>query len=83
MNDNQQQHQNEIDTGEPIAELNELHAEPSAGFLDRIRNSIQRRVFAADTVDFCLMGLFQILFDYLTMAVQAFPQAKSEEGERE
>jgi hypothetical protein len=60
----------DIDTGERIAELAALAEEPSSGFLQQIRRSIQRRVFTADALDFGLMGFFSTFFGYVTLMVQ-------------
>ena len=62
----------EVDTGEAIAELASLRESPAQGFGDRIRNSIQRRMFAADTADFSLRVFLQTMFDYMTAAFDAF-----------
>ena len=73
--DDQTRHPREdadIDAGEPIAELASLREEPADGFAPRIRNSIQRRLFAAHAADFSLRVLLQTFFDYLTAALDAF-----------
>ena len=61
----------DIDTGQPLAELARLREEPSTTFLDRIRNSIHRRLSVADALDFSLMGLFDTFFEYLKVILQA------------
>ena len=83
MNDNNHTSDaNGIDLGEPIAELAHLSEEPSGGFMGRIRGSIQRRIFAADTLDFSLMALFATFLDYLNLGIQSFFMLGSQERER-
>ncbi len=62
----------EIDTGEAIAELAALRETPTVGFGDRIRNSIQRRMFAAEATDFSMRMFLRTLLDYLSAALDAF-----------
>ena len=62
----------DIETGEAIAELASLRVTPTTGFLDRVRNSIQRRVFVAQTADFSLRVFAQTMFDYLSAVLDAF-----------
>lgn len=59
-------------TGEAIAELAALREPAPAGFLDRVRGSIQRRLLVAQTADFSLRVLAQTMFEYLTAVVDAF-----------
>jgi len=73
---------NDIDTGEPIRELRELTEAPRAGFLQRVRNSIHRRVLAADTIDFSLHVLLVTLREYLNLFMQTLFGATTEESER-
>ncbi len=61
----------DIETGEPIAELAALREDPSEGFAQRIRNSIQRRLLASQAADFSLRVFLTTLFDYLTAALDA------------
>lgn len=70
------------DTGEPIAELAMLAETPSQGFLGRIRNSIERRMFASDAIDFSLMAMFRTFMDYLTAMIDAVASMGHEKGER-
>jgi hypothetical protein len=76
------QNQNDIDTGEPIAELAELKETPPEGFLARIRGSILRRITTAEAIDFSLMALFQTFWEYLSMSIQALAGSDREERER-
>jgi hypothetical protein len=72
----------DIDPGEPITELATLQEPPSPQFLGRIRQSIQRRVFAADAIDFSVMAFFQTFFGYLTLAIQGLFGKASQESKR-
>ena len=69
--------------GEPIPELAALREQPSRRFMDRVRSSIQRRVFASDTVDFSIMVFFRTMFEYLTLALTGFAkdEPKKKDGE--
>lgn len=60
-----------IDTGEPIAELRTLSGISSVGLLSGIRRSVNRRSFAANTVDFSLMGVGQVFVSYLNVVMEA------------
>jgi len=62
----------DIDTGEAIAELASLREMPASGFGDRIRHSIQRRLFVAETADFSLRMFLQTMFEYVSAAFDAF-----------
>ncbi len=73
----------DVDPGEPLPELVGLRETPSEGFIQRIRNSINRRVFASQTVDFSLMVFFRTFIEYLTMAIQALTGGEDREKERE
>ena len=65
------------DLGDPIAELRLLDEAPPEGFLPRVRNSIQRRVFAGQVVDFGLRPLGEFFMEYVVMLVSAFAPASS------
>jgi hypothetical protein len=58
---------NDLDLGDPVRELRELREEPAIGFVQRLRGRIQRRLFAADSVDFGLRVMFQTLMDYVDL----------------
>ena len=68
--------------GEPIIELGLLRESPAAGFLQRVRNSIQRRMSASEAIDFSLMALFQTFWEYLARAIQAFTGPRDDRGEK-
>jgi hypothetical protein len=71
------------ETGEPIAELAQLRETPSGTFLSRIRNSIQRRIFAADAIDFSFMIFFRTIFDYLMLGLQSVAGSEPRKGDPE
>jgi hypothetical protein len=68
----------DVDPGEPIAELTWLRATAPEGFLQRIRGSILRRVSGSEAVDFCVMGLFHTFWEYLALSIQALGGASKE-----
>ncbi len=51
----------DIDAGEPIQELLDLEEEPQGDLLGRVVRGIERRVFAADAIDFTWSGLGEFL----------------------
>jgi hypothetical protein len=63
----------QAETGAPVTELKELLEPPRAGFLARIRGSIHRRLFAADTADFVFQAFFATLLDYLDLLMRSLP----------
>ncbi|MBC8425806.1 hypothetical protein H8E07_16955 [bacterium] len=62
----------DIDPGEPIAELAALRETPADGFLDRVRHSVQRRLLVAQAADFSLGIFMRTMFDYLAAVLDAF-----------
>jgi hypothetical protein len=83
---NQSSHQgshDDIETGLPITELAELKEQPTDGFLARIRTGINRRLFAADTLDFSLMVFFRTMMEYLSATIQAFSGLGRQGGPRD
>jgi hypothetical protein len=73
--------QEDLELGEPVAELRQLAEHPSPGFMTRIRNSINRRLFAAESLDFGLMAFFQTFFEYLKSLIQAFGEQGQHGGQ--
>jgi hypothetical protein len=69
----------DIETGEPLAELASLREEPDDGFLPRIRRSIDRRLLVSDTADFSFRMLLKTMFDYLTAALDALQSGRDDE----
>lgn len=64
------QDRQDIDTGEPVTEIMSLRETPTSTFGNRIQNGIQRRIFAADTLDFSVLSVFRVFLDYLTIPFQ-------------
>ncbi len=61
------------DLGPPVLELVQLTEEPvSPGLVARVRNSIGRRLFAADALDFSMPVVVKVFFEYLTAVFAAF-----------
>lgn len=52
------------DAGEPILELKDLEEEPRGDLLGRVVRGIERRVFAADAIDFSWLGLGEFLREF-------------------
>lgn len=74
-----------IDTGEPIAELAELTAEPRTGFLGRLWQRIDRRRLGGEFTEFGWSGLYAVFIEFLSMAMEMFktrPPADSAAGDR-
>lgn len=61
-----------IDPGRPIAEISTLTEPPTPGFLDRVVRRIERRVIAAEAVEFGWSGLALLFREYWSMAMSVF-----------
>ncbi len=70
------------DLGAPIAELAAPTETPEAGFMHRIRGSIERRVLASQIVDFSIWGFFKTFMEYLTLGVSAVSRDDGQRKER-
>ncbi len=66
---------------EPIAELADFSEPTSAGFLDRLKRRIERRIFASEVVDFSWASPGQILMQFLDMLFSGFGAGRNK-GER-
>ncbi len=55
----------EIDAGEPIAELATLSEEPAPGFFRKIWRSVERRRLSSDVTELSLTGLVTVFLEYL------------------
>ncbi len=55
----------DVDVGTPVVELRELLVMPPTALLTKVRGSIHRRLFTADSVDFGLRGFFEVFMAYL------------------
>jgi hypothetical protein len=53
------------DTGEPIAMLRDFGEEPTAGFLARIRGSIQRRMLTSQLAEISWFAPVMVLFEFV------------------
>ncbi len=60
------------DLGEPIAELGQLAEAPSAGFLERLRRSLQRRSLGSQLASLGWSGLGAVLLEFLRMIYALF-----------
>jgi hypothetical protein len=73
----------DIDTGEPIAELAELEVTPRFGFFDRLRNAIDRRLLGVECVDVSKNALATMFCEFWTMIMSLFaPADGNERGDR-
>ena len=59
------------ETGEPVVELRDLALDPDPELPGRVHRSIQRRVFAADTLDFSLTMMFSTFWEYLRVMMES------------
>jgi hypothetical protein len=68
------------DLGEPIDELRELAEPPSAGFLDRLRRSLQRRSLSSQLASLGWSGLGAVLVEFLRMIYALFEDKPTDRG---
>jgi hypothetical protein len=61
-----------IDTGEPIELLQAVAVVPRAGFMARIRSSIQRRTLGSQFADLSWKAVTTVIMEYLTLAFGLF-----------
>lgn len=61
-----------IDTGEPIAELAELLEPAKVGFFDRLWRRIDRRKLGAEVADLGWNGILTLFVEYLSMMTEIF-----------
>lgn len=55
----------DVPTGEPVRELADFGLDPDPELPGRVQRSIQRRIFAADSLDFSLTVMLSTFWDYL------------------
>lgn len=55
----------------PLRELAEFDLEPDPELPGRVQRSIQRRIFAADSLDFSLTVMLATFWDYLRALMEA------------
>lgn len=76
-------HGNDIDPGEPVAELAQLELTPAAGFFTRLRNRIERKLLGVECVDATKNGLVDMFCEFWHMIMSLFAPAESDErGDR-
>lgn len=71
------------DLGAPIAELAAPTETPGAGFMSRIRGSIDRRELTSQIVDYSIWGFFKTFLDYLLLGLSALTRDDGEKKERQ
>ena len=65
MNDDfKQDDTNDVDPGEPVAELADLQVEPAASFSRRIIRRIDTKIFGSQLVDLGTRGLREFFISY-------------------
>lgn len=69
------------DLGEPIDELRELAEVPSAGFIESIRRSLQRRSLGSQLASLGWSGLGAVAVEFLHMIYALFQDKPSDRGE--
>ena len=68
----------------PITELHDYELPAEYEFIDRVRQSIDRRETASSFVDLSTRGFFELLMDYLSTIFGAvFSTPDREDGEKE
>jgi hypothetical protein len=76
-------HGNDIDPGEPVAELTRLELTPAPGFIARLRNRIERRVLGVECVDASKNALVDMFCEFWNMIMSLFAGAEGDErGDR-
>lgn len=73
----------DIDPGEPVAQLAELGQVPTSGFLAGIRRRIQRRYLVADASELSWSGVSFLLLEFMKVFFQLFQPARDAEGDRD
>jgi hypothetical protein len=74
---------NDIDPGEPVAELAGLELTPAAGFFARLRNRIERNLLGVECVDVSKNALADMFCEFWHMIMSLFAGAKGDErGDR-
>ena len=63
--------EDDIDTGQPIAQLASLREEPQIGFFGRIRRSIERRQLGSDMAELSVSGLAAVFLAAAACDVRA------------
>lgn len=71
----------DVDPGEPIAELADLTEDPPNDFLARVVDGMERRIFAAHVFDLPWFGFGRIFREYWSLLVGLFAGRDGEEGE--
>lgn len=60
----------DVDPGQPIAELAAFGVTPGRHFLDRVRRKIGRRVLTADVLDFSTASPFSVFLEFLAVVFE-------------
>ncbi|MDH3665238.1 MAG: hypothetical protein OEU92_35355 [Alphaproteobacteria bacterium] len=73
----------DIDPGEPVAQLAGLGQTPTRGFFSGIRRRIERRYLVADASEFSWSGVSFIMLEFMKVFFQLFQTARDAEGDRD
>ncbi len=79
VTDNGDNGDNEIDTGEPILELQSLAEMPSDGFIDRIFNRINRVQLGNELTGMAWVAPWLVIKEFLTAIFGSLPTASSDQ----
>lgn len=66
---------------DPVRDLGEFTLPASEELAGRVHRSINRRVLAADTLDFSLRAMILTVWDYFKAIMEAFPGPKPPDQE--
>lgn len=69
-----------MDTGLPIAELNDHTLEPHPDLGGRVRRSINRRSLAADGLELSLNMMLKTVWEYVQTILESLPWLKTQDG---
>lgn len=72
----------EEEMGVPIGELAEIAEPTSAGFLGRIRGSIDRRRLGSELTDLSWNGVLSVMLEFVDMAVNLLTGSATTEKRR-
>ena len=71
----------DVDPGEPLALLAELHEEPTRGFFGRIRDRIERRRLGSHVVELAWHATIVIFLELVDLLFQLFKGNQDQKGE--
>ena len=72
----------DVDPGQPVRSLSELEVQPSAGFLDRLRNKIDRRSVTSQFLSVTWYLPKLVLLEFVTIVFYFLRPADDGEGDK-